>query len=33
MGENSVLGAGGVLTKNLEAHKTAIGVPAKIKEK
>ncbi|MGM0581194.1 MAG: NeuD/PglB/VioB family sugar acetyltransferase [Bacteroidota bacterium] len=33
MAENSVLGAGGVLTKNLGANKTAVGVPAKIIEK
>jgi sugar O-acyltransferase (sialic acid O-acetyltransferase NeuD family) len=33
MGENATLGAGGVLTKSLEANKTAVGVPAKIVEK
>lgn len=29
MGKNSILGAGGVLTKDLDDHQTAIGVPAK----
>jgi len=33
MGENSILGAGGVLTKNLDANNTAVGVPAKIVKK
>jgi maltose O-acetyltransferase len=32
IGENAILGAGGVLTRNLEANKTATGVPAKIKD-
>lgn len=33
MGQNTTLGAGGVLTKDLEAEHTAVGVPAKIVQK
>lgn len=33
MERNTILGAGGVLTKNLDAEKTAVGVPAKTIEK
>ncbi len=31
LGESSILGAGAVLTTDLNSHKTAIGIPAKIK--
>ncbi len=30
VGDSAILGAGAVLTKNLEANKTAVGIPAKI---